>query len=26
MHELWHLKHHDHSPDFYKLLECVLPN
>ena len=25
-HELCHLKHHDHSPEFYKLLERVLPN
>lgn len=24
-HELCHLKYHDHGPDFYKLLESVLP-
>jgi predicted metal-dependent hydrolase len=25
IHELCHLKHHDHSPDFYKLLDSVIP-
>lgn len=25
MHELCHLKHHDHGPDFYKLLDSVIP-
>ncbi|MBW2011245.1 MAG: M48 family metallopeptidase [Deltaproteobacteria bacterium] len=25
-HELCHLNHHDHSPEFYNLLERVLPN
>jgi len=24
-HELCHLKYHDHSPDFYKLLDSVIP-
>jgi predicted metal-dependent hydrolase len=24
-HELCHLKYHDHSPEFYKLLDAVLP-
>lgn len=24
-HELCHLKHHDHSPEFYKLLDSVIP-
>lgn len=26
IHELCHLKHHDHGPDFYKLLESVIPD
>ncbi len=25
IHELCHLKHHDHSPEFYKLLDSVIP-
>ncbi len=25
MHELCHLKYHDHSPEFYKLLDSVIP-
>ena len=24
-HELYHLKYHDHSPEFYKLLDAVIP-
>ncbi|MBL0699791.1 MAG: M48 family metallopeptidase [Desulfosarcina sp.] len=24
-HELCHLKYHDHSPEFYKLLDSVIP-
>ncbi len=26
MHELCHLKYNDHSPDFYKLLDSVIPD
>ncbi len=26
IHELCHLKHHDHGPDFYELLESVIPD